>query len=111
MRKKRLILITSCVLLLAVGVLTFSDVPRRIVLRTSMVVNGAKMDIDRGQPLSQILQRIAFRYMYRESEPERLNVGDIVPDINFLAVDGKSQHRLSQLIKEKPVVLIFGSYT
>ncbi len=111
MRKKRLILITSCVLLLAVGVLTFSDVPRRIVLRTSMVVNGAKMDIDRDQPLSQVLQRIAFRYMYRESEPERLNVGDIVPDINFLAVDGKSQHRLSQLIREKPVVLIFGSYT
>ena len=110
MRKKRLILI-ACVLLLAVGVLTFSDVPRRIVFRTGMVVSGAKRDIDRGQPLSQVLRRIAFRYMYQESEPGRLNVGDVVPDINFLTVDGKSQLRLSQLIKEKPVVLIFGSYT
>lgn len=40
-----------------------------------------------------------------------LVVGDLAPDIEFTSTDGTEKRRLSQLFAEKPVVLVFGSYT
>lgn len=43
-------------------------------------------------------------------EPDRLSVGDPVPDLPLYALDG-SETRLSRLWADIPLVLIFGSYT
>ena len=39
-----------------------------------------------------------------------LRVGDLAPDLELASADGGTQ-RLSDLFKQKPLVLIFGSYT
>ncbi len=40
-----------------------------------------------------------------------LQVGDLAPDVQLGRVDGDGQVALSELYREKPVVLAFGSYT
>ncbi len=39
-----------------------------------------------------------------------LGVGDLAPDLELASADGGTQ-KLSDLFKQKPLVLIFGSYT
>ena len=41
----------------------------------------------------------------------QLRVGDFAPDIELARVDGNGSKMLSDLYREKPVVLAFGSYT
>ena len=41
----------------------------------------------------------------------QLQVGDLAPDLELASVDGEAPVRLSDLYREKPVVLAFGSYT
>jgi len=40
-----------------------------------------------------------------------VSVGDMAPDFALESPDHKSSFRLSSLRGEKPVVLVFGSYT
>ena len=40
-----------------------------------------------------------------------LQVGDLAPDLELARVDGAGPTMLSDLYREKPVVLAFGSYT
>ena len=40
-----------------------------------------------------------------------LGVGDLAPDLELAAVDGSGPKHISDLYREKPLVLIFGSYT
>ena len=40
-----------------------------------------------------------------------LEVGDLVPDLELATADGEGVRRLSDLYAERPLVLIFGSYT
>ena len=42
--------------------------------------------------------------------PDTLQVGDAAPDFKLKSKDGKQEVQLSKL-RDKPVVLIFGSYT
>lgn len=42
--------------------------------------------------------------------PDTLQVGDPAPDFKLKSKDGKQEVQLSKL-RDKPVVLIFGSYT
>lgn len=106
-RRKKLRLVAGLsVLLLTSSVLSFSDVPRL----TGWVVTGIKKDLPR-YPLSEVLQRVVFRIKYKESDPGELKVGDVAPDVRLLTLDGKSEARLSHLIQDKLLVLIFGSYT
>jgi hypothetical protein len=48
---------------------------------------------------------------YDQREEGRLKVGDPAPDLELLAVDGERRERISAHIGEKPLVLIFGSFT
>lgn len=41
----------------------------------------------------------------------QLQVGDLAPDLELAPVDGESGVMLSDLYRDKPVVLAFGSYT
>ena len=43
--------------------------------------------------------------------PDTLKVGDPAPDFKLRTVDGKREVRLSEFRGQRPVVLIFGSYT
>lgn len=46
-----------------------------------------------------------------ERQPERLNVGDVAPDFTLPLVAGRGQVALHDFKGQKPVVLIFASYT
>lgn len=41
----------------------------------------------------------------------QLQVGDLAPDLELARVEGEGATLLSELYREKPVVLAFGSYT
>ncbi|MEP7010232.1 MAG: hypothetical protein ABJC13_07915 [Acidobacteriota bacterium] len=40
-----------------------------------------------------------------------LTVGDRAPDVSLLALDGKTRVHLSERMGDRPLVVIFGSYT
>jgi peroxiredoxin len=40
-----------------------------------------------------------------------LKPGDSAPDVRLVALDGKNRFHLRERIKERPLVLIFGSFT
>jgi hypothetical protein len=40
-----------------------------------------------------------------------LKVGDLAPDLELHSVDGSGPRKISDLYREKPLVLVFGSYT
>ena len=48
---------------------------------------------------------------YDQREEGKLAVGQKAPDATLVLLDGASRVRLSESIGEKPVVLIFGSFT
>ena len=48
---------------------------------------------------------------YDQRQEGRLKVGDRAPDVALLALDGKTPVHLSEAIGEKPLVLVFGSFT
>ncbi|NIM95290.1 MAG: hypothetical protein GTO18_16465 [Anaerolineales bacterium] len=50
----------------------------------------------------------AWQQRYDSLAPK---VGDFAPDFELLDVNGKNPVRLSSLRDQKPVALIFGSYT
>jgi hypothetical protein len=46
-----------------------------------------------------------------ERKPDTLKVGDLAPDFTLTDLTGKNTFTLSHYRGQKPVVLIFGSYT
>ena len=40
-----------------------------------------------------------------------LRVGDLAPDVELQSLDGSGAKKISELYRERPVVLVFGSYT
>jgi hypothetical protein len=54
---------------------------------------------------------LPFKQFWMIAREGRLKVGDIAPDFSLHTVDKKSRIRLSSLRRQKPVVLVFGSYT
>ncbi len=48
---------------------------------------------------------------YDQREEGRLKVGDAAPDVVLGALDGTSEVRLLDVAHDRPLVLIFGSYT
>ena len=53
------------------------------------------------------LVRYALPHMHRG----RLNAGDDAPDVRLLALDGSNHFHLRERTGNRPLVLIFGSYT
>lgn len=48
---------------------------------------------------------------YDQREEGRLKVGDLAPDVELLSLDASPPARLSAQIGERPLVLVFGSFT
>ncbi len=53
----------------------------------------------------------AFPHMWRVARAGHLAVGEPAPDFDLETYDHKSRVRLSSFRGQKPVVLVFGSYT
>ena len=47
----------------------------------------------------------------RYRRPEALRVGDPLPDLSAVALDGGEQVALRDLAREQPLLLVFGSFT
>jgi hypothetical protein len=52
-----------------------------------------------------------FETMWSGARKGSLNVGDKAPDITVKTLDAREPMQLASLWAEKPVVLVFGSYT
>ena len=48
---------------------------------------------------------------YDQREEGRLKVGDAAPDVELFALDGARRESLAGHIGERPLVLVFGSFT
>jgi len=48
---------------------------------------------------------------YDQRKEGTLRVGDAAPDVELVALDGARRLRLKESVGEKPLVLVFGSYT
>jgi hypothetical protein len=54
---------------------------------------------------------IPFETLWSRARAGHVSVGEIAPDFNLEAQDKSGMVRLSSLRGQKPVVLVFGSYT
>lgn len=54
---------------------------------------------------------LPFKQLWFIARKGRLNVGDPAPDFSLWTVDRKQRVQLSSFRGQKPVVLVFGSYT
>jgi hypothetical protein len=54
---------------------------------------------------------IPFETLWSHFRAGKLQVGDVAPDFDLATLDRTGRVRLSTLRQEKPVVLVFGSYT
>ena len=52
-----------------------------------------------------------FKPLWEVARAGQVKVGEMAPDFSLESPDHKSNFRLSSLRGEKPVVLVFGSYT
>ncbi len=60
----------------------------------------------------EAMKRAWIRYNEYDVRSEgSLAVGDLAPDLELVSADGTGSKRISELYREKPVVLVFGSYT
>lgn len=60
----------------------------------------------------EAMKRAWIRYNEYDIRSEgSLSVGDLAPDLELAAADGSDTRRISDLYREKPLVLVFGSYT
>jgi len=54
---------------------------------------------------------LPFRPLWMSARGGTLRVGDRAPDFSLPALDGSAVVQLSTEFRERPVVLVFGSYT
>jgi len=79
-----------------------------IALVTIVVLVFVGLSIMAGSPKDAFqMVRYALPYMHRGD----LKVGDGVPDIQLVALDGQSRFPLRGQMKGRPLVLVFGSFT
>lgn len=57
------------------------------------------------------LQDVVASADYRELMTPKVTEGDFAPDFDLPHVDGETTVRLTSLLAERPVALVFGSYT
>jgi hypothetical protein len=54
---------------------------------------------------------LPFRQLWMSARGGHLSIGDPAPDFELLTADHSRSVRLSSEYRERPVVLVFGSYT
>ena len=56
-------------------------------------------------------QNLIGMLRYDQRQEGRLRVGDVAPDVELLSVDGARKEKLLAQVGDKPLVIIFGSFT
>ena len=54
---------------------------------------------------------LPFKPLWMSARAGRLQIGDTAPDFSLAPVHGGRRVTLSEQYRQKPVVLVFGSYT
>jgi len=62
-------------------------------------------------PATAVFLTAPFETMWTCARSGHLHAGDLAPDFVLKKLDGSDPVRLSAVTAEKPVVLVFGSYT
>lgn len=57
------------------------------------------------------LKDVMSRGDYRDLMTPKVAEGDLAPEFELARLDGDGKVRLASLLEERPVALIFGSYT
>jgi hypothetical protein len=57
------------------------------------------------------LQDVMTRADYRDLRTPKVAEGDLAPDFELPRLDGEGTERLTSRLAERPVALVFGSYT
>ena len=70
------------------------------------IIGGGIVSTAYGEPKGK-----GDRLSPRRRAPDKLKQGDVALDFNLKSVDGQRQVKLSSFRGDKPVALIFGSYT
>ena len=79
-----------------------------IGLVAAVVLVFIGLSIMAGSPKDAIqMVRYALPYMHRGD----LHVGDGVPNVQLVALDGQSRFAVRERMNGKPLVLVFGSFT
>jgi hypothetical protein len=65
----------------------------------------------RGMPKPQTLNEVLADPEYLDLRTPKVGVGDAAPDFELPLVDGEGTVRLAELNAERPVALVFGSFT
>jgi hypothetical protein len=78
-----------------------------VVLVLAVVAVGA-LSYMAGSPKDALyMVRYAFPHMHRGT----LKVGDDAPDARLLALDGQTRFHIRERTADRPLVLVFGSFT
>jgi len=56
-------------------------------------------------------QNLLGMLRYDQRQDGRLHVGDTAPNVELLSVDGARKEKLLAHVGDKPLVLVFGSFT
>ena len=64
-----------------------------------------------GQIADPALREVVACSLRQYRQPDRLSLGDPVPPLELAALDGAGPVRLDRYAGERPLVLLFGSYT
>ena len=79
-----------------------------IGLVAAVVLVFIGLSVMAGSPKDAIqMVRFALPYMHRGD----LHVGDGLPNVELVALDGQSRFPLRERMNGKPLVLVFGSFT
>jgi hypothetical protein len=65
----------------------------------------------RGMPKPQTMDEVLADAEYLDLRTPKVGVGDAAPDFELPLVDGEGTVRLAELNAERPVALVFGSFT
>jgi hypothetical protein len=74
----------------------------------SMLRHGRRL-APKDSPLT--LQDVLANPEYRDLTRPKVSEGDVAPDFELTRIDGGGTIQLSELLRERPVALVFGSYT
>jgi hypothetical protein len=72
----------------------------------ALVLGGAAFVVARMGP-----RNVIGMLRYDQRQEGKLRLGDRAPDVALVALDGQTPMPLASLIGEKPLILVFGSFT
>ena len=89
-------------------------IPRPLLVKRAVIVIVLIAALGYGgqRAYFEAVKRAWIRYNEYDIRTEgALRVGDLAPDLELAKIEGEETVKLSDLYREKPVILAFGSYT